>query len=134
MLDSEVKTQVTRYAVVGISVNIGLYLLYLVVTWLGAGHKSTMTVLYALGVLSSFAANRAWSFRYDGEGRTAFVRYLVSYLGGYLLNLTILWWGVDQMQLPHQAVQAVAIILVAGGLFLMQRYWVFAPGLTKGTT
>ena len=117
--------QFSRYALVGLTSNFVGYLLYLLLTYAGMGHKTAMTLLYAIGVIQTFYFNRGWSFGYQGNTGGAIARYGIAYALGYLLNFGLLWIGVDRLQLPHQAVQAVAIFMVAACLFLMHRYWVF---------
>lgn len=127
------RAQFLRYATVGLVSNLLLYLAYLGVTAHGMGHMTAMTLLYCSGVLITFSANRSWSFAHLGLARTAFFRYVAAYLLGYLLNYSLLWLAVDRLHLPHQAVQAVAIVLVAASLFLMHKYWVFAPATRNET-
>jgi putative flippase GtrA len=57
--------------------------------------------------------------------RGAFVRYVISYAIGYLLNLSVLWLAVDYFGFPHQIVQGAMIFTLALMLFLLQKYWVF---------
>jgi putative flippase GtrA len=117
--------QLSRYAVVGLTSNAVGYLLYLLLTYAGMGHKTTMTLLYAVGVAQTFYFNRRWSFSHDGQVSSAFVRYLTAYALGYVFNLAVLMILVDRWGWPHQWVQGVMIFVLAGMLFLMQRYWVF---------
>ena len=46
-------------------------------------------------------------------------------LFGYLLNFVILLTFVDRLGYTHQWVQAAAIIIVAGFLFITFKYYVF---------
>lgn len=121
--------QLSRYAVVGLASNAIGYLLYLLLTYAGMGHKSAMSLLYAVGVAQTFYFNRNWSFGHQGRVHGALARYVIAYALGYLLNLGLLWFAVDRLHLPHQGVQAVSIVVVAVSLFLMHRYWVFAPSV-----
>lgn len=132
MIAAATRRQFLRYASVGLASNLLLYLAYLGLTILGLDHKTAMTLVYVLGVLSTFIANRSWTFNHRGMAQAAFARYLIAYALGYLFNLGLLWLAVDRLHLPHQGVQAVAIVAVAVGLFLMQRYWVFAPPVRSG--
>lgn len=134
MIDTNARGQFLRYATVGLASNLILYLVYLGLTAAGFGHKTAMTLLYVTGVLITFVANRSWSFEHRGLVHTAFVRYVIAYLLGYLLNFMLLWFAVDRLQFPHQGVQAMAVVLVAVCLFLMHRYWVFAPAMRNGAT
>lgn len=121
-----------RFAAVGAGSNLALYMLYLFMTWFGVGHKTAMTGLYLLGMVQTFVLNRAWTFDYRGNVRGAMWRFLVVYALGYLLNFGMLGIFVDVMSFPHQAVQAVAILVVAVMMFVMQRHWVFAAGTNEG--
>ena len=120
-----IRNQLLRYGIVGIASNASIYVLYLVITWLGVGPKVAMTALYLLGVAQSFVFNKKWSFRFAGSTTPALVRYVIVYAIGYGVNLMALMVFVDQLALPHQPVQGVMIVVVAGLLFLAQRYWVF---------
>ena len=119
--------QFVRYATVGLVSNVVLYLAYLALTATGVGAKLAMSLLYLLGVVQTFIFNKRWSFRHGGMHGPAFVRYCVSYLAGYLINLVALMVLVDRMGYPHQLVQGVAIVVLAILLFLMQKFWVFRP-------
>ena len=122
-----ITTQAFRYGIVGLVSNLALYLGYLVLTWAGMGPKLAMSLLYGLGVLQTFFFNKRWSFEHEGATHVAFLRYIGAYAFGYVLNLTVLMLLVDRMGLPHQWVQGVMIIVLAGMLFLLQRYWIFRP-------
>lgn len=119
--------QLSRYALVGLASNTVGFLLYLLLTYAGMGHKTAMTLLYVVGVLQTFYFNRGWSFGHGGRMSTAFARYVIVYALGYVFNLTALTLLVDQWGWAHQWVQGVMIFLLAGMLFLVQRYWVFRP-------
>lgn len=125
MISARTRSQLLRYASIGITSNVLLYLVYLGLTAVSMGHKSAMTFAYIAGILLTFFAHRTWSFAYRGLSRYALPRYLIAYLLGYTLNWTILWVGVDQCRWPHQIVQAGAIGVVAIGLFLLHKFWVF---------
>ncbi|CAM5188169.1 hypothetical protein CDEF62S_04708 [Castellaniella defragrans] len=85
-----------------------------------------MTVLYLLGTLVSFYANRRFTFQHDGSIGLAGVRYLLVYLAGYLLNFMLLLLFVDWLAFPYQIVQGVAIVAVALFLFALLRSYVFS--------
>jgi putative flippase GtrA len=133
MIDAVTLRQFLRYALVGLTSNVLLYLAYLGLTTSGMGHKFAMTLLYVSGVLLTFIANRNWSFNHKGMAQKTFTRYVIAYVLGYFLNLALLWLGVDHLRLPHEAVQAVAIVVVALSLFLMHRYWVFTPTIARNS-
>lgn len=114
-----------RFGIVGLVSNILLYLLYLLGTAYGFGHKTTMTLLFAVGTLQTFLFNKRWSFEHRDGSRTSFAKYVFIYCLAYLLNLAALWVFVDHLSLPHQIVQGVMIPTIAVMLFLLQKFWVF---------
>ncbi|WP_035373349.1 GtrA family protein [Pseudoduganella violaceinigra] len=118
--------QFFSYALVGALTNLAGYMLYLLLTYLWGAPKLTMTLLYAVGALSSFFANRRFTFRHHGHIGAAGARYLLVQLSGYLLNLIFLVVFVDWLGFPHQFVQAVAIVVIAIYLFILSRFFVFA--------
>jgi putative flippase GtrA len=119
--------QFIRYALVGLISNAILYGIYIVLTSLGMGPKLAMSLLYGVGVIQTFVFNKQWSFRFNGDAAPALMRYTTAYALGYVINISALILLVDQMELPHQGVQGVMIVVIAIMLFLAQRYWVFAP-------
>lgn len=116
-----------RFAVVGVISNGVLYAAYLVATAAGAAPKIAMSVLYCLGVAATFCFNKRWSFDFSGGNRGPFVRYCLSYVVGFVLNLLTLHILVDRLGYPHQLVQGLAVVEVAVILFLLHKLWVFRP-------
>ncbi|WP_092441178.1 MULTISPECIES: GtrA family protein [unclassified Pseudomonas] len=123
--------QFFRYAMIGVLTNFCGYAVYLFLTYLWGAPKLTMTLLYSVGALIGFIANRRFTFRHDGHIGIAGSRYLLVQLTGYLLNLLLLTLFVDWMGFTHQLVQAVSIIVVAVFLFVLSRVFVFAPQPTE---
>lgn len=117
--------QLARYAFVGIVSNLAGYLVYLLVTYLGATPKITMTLLYGVGATIGYIGNRNFTFSHKGSLLGSSVRYFIAHFFGYFINLVILIIFVDKFGYAHQWVQAIAIFVVAGFLFLASRYFVF---------
>lgn len=119
--------QAVRFAVVGLASNGVGYCLYLFLTWSGMGPKLAMSLLFCLGTLQTFVFNKRWSFKYRGRDRMVMLRYLCAYGIGYLVNLAALLVLVDHLHYRHATVQGVMILGVAALMFLLQKFWVFAP-------
>jgi putative flippase GtrA len=117
--------QLIRYGLVGGLTNLLLYLGYLLVTYVGAEPKKSMTLVYLVGVGIGFYGHRQWTFAHDGSARQSMVRYCIAHALGYLINLVLLVGLVDRMGYPHELVQGAAILIVAAFLFVMFKYWVF---------
>lgn len=117
--------QLLSYAFVGVLSNLAGYLVYLLITYLGAGPKITMSALYLAGASIGFWGNRRLTFAHDEKGMAVGVRYVLAHCVGYLINLCLLYLLVDRFGYAHQIAQAFAIFVVAGFLFLSFKYFVF---------
>ncbi len=120
--------QLFRYALVGIASNLAGYLLYLLITHAGVAPKLAMTLLYAVGAALGFVGNRTFTFGHTAAVRQAGLRYVLSHLLGYFINLAIQIIMVDKLGFAHQLAQALGICVVAVFLFLMFKFFVFAAG------
>jgi len=118
-------SQLFRYGLVGIVINLALYFFYLIITYFGTEPKLSMTIAYVVGVFLGFIGHRTWTFLHKGALLGSGARYVVAHISGYLINLFILLTFVDKLGYPHQWVQAVAIFVVAAFLFVVFRYFVF---------
>ena len=117
--------QLTRYAFVGIVSNLFGYLVYLLITYFWATPKITMTLLYGVGAAIGYIGNRNLTFAHKGSLLGSGVRYFMAHCFGYCINLALLIIFVDKFGYAHQWVQAIAIFVVAGFLFLAFKYFVF---------
>lgn len=118
-------SQIIKYGIVGVVSNLAGYSAYLIATYFGGEPKITMSVLYLIMALLSFLGNRKLTFAYTGGVLGSGVRFAISHILGYIINLIMLIVLVDLMNYPHQWVQASAIIIVAGFLFVMLKLFVF---------
>jgi len=125
MIDPIHFKQFVRYGVIGVLNNSLLYLLYLLITGYGIEPKLAMTILYCLGLCTSFLGNRKWTFEHRDATKRAIFRYVIAQLFGYLLNVALLYLFVDRIGYPHQWIQLIAIIVVAVYLFLALKFFVF---------
>lgn len=121
--------QFLSYALIGVLTNSLGYVVYFILTYFWGSPKLTMTVLYIVGAVIAFYANRNFTFKHDGKIGVAGARYIFAQFAGYLLNLVLLLIFVDWLGFAHQVVQAIAIIVVAIFLFLVLRIFVFPSAL-----
>jgi putative flippase GtrA len=119
-------SQLFRYGLIGITVNLVSYLAYLFITYLGGTPKLTMSVLYVVAAFVSFLGNRNLTFAHKGGFLGSGLRFSIAHLLGYLINLGLLFVLVDKYAYPHQLVQVCAIIIVAIFLFLTFKFFVFS--------
>jgi putative flippase GtrA len=124
--------QVFRYGVVGVLNNLLGYLIYLVVTWLWLDPKVAITLMYPIGATTAYFGHAKYSFAYSGRTSHGILRYVLAHFIGYGVNIAMLYVFSDRLMYPHQLVQAAAIFVVAGVLFLLFRYFVF-PNRSLGS-
>jgi len=117
--------QVVRYVAVGLVTNALLFSSYLVLSAFGVGAKTALSLLYVPGVIVGFLGNRNFTFRYKGRVPASMVRYIATYAFGYLFALASLAVFVDALLLPADYVALTVIVVTAGILFGLQRWWVF---------
>ncbi|MBI5430021.1 MAG: GtrA family protein [Nitrosomonadales bacterium] len=123
--------QLILYGLVGAASNAAIYLVYLLLTYLGMEAKSAMTLVYLIGASIGFVGNRKLTFAHRGDSRSAALRYVLAHVLGYMLNFLILYALVDRLGYAHQWVQAAAIIIVAGFLFVIFKYFVFSEKIWR---
>lgn len=117
--------QLTRYAFVGILSNLIGYLVYLLLTYIGATPKLTMSILYGVGAAIGYFGHKNMTFAHKGSILGSGVRFIIVHCFGYCINFAILSIFVDKIGYLHQWVQAVAIFIVAGFLFIAFKFFVF---------
>lgn len=117
--------QLIRYGLVGVVSNLINYFIYLFITYLGVEPKTAMTFVYIIGASIGFVGHRNWSFTHKGALLGSGTRYFIAHFFGFLINFIILLTLVDKLGYSHQWVQAGAMIVVAGFLFLTFKYFVF---------
>jgi putative flippase GtrA len=118
--------QLIRYAVIGTASNLIGYLVYLLLTFFLVGPKIAMTLVYLTGATVGYFGNRQWTFTHTGKSLLTLIKYIVAHALGYTINFILLYVFVDRLSYPHQAVQFVAICVVAGVLFLVYKKLVFS--------
>jgi putative flippase GtrA len=117
--------QLWRFGLVGVGTNLAGYLAYLGLTHAGLPPKVTMAMLYVLGAGLSFVLNRQWTFGHNGTLSVAGGRFALAHAGGFAVNFAMLATLHDRLGWPHELVQAMAILVVAAGLFVAFRLFVF---------
>lgn len=124
--------QIFRYSLIGVLTNLLGYLLYLAVTWAWLEPKLAISLLYPVGAFTAYFGHAKYSFSYRGRTTNGLLRYVIAHAVGYGVNVLLLYVFSDRLSFPHQAVQAVAIFVVAGVLFLLFRFFVFPSSKVAG--
>jgi putative flippase GtrA len=123
--------QFVRYVLVGVALNLTLFIAYILLTELEIGHKTAMTVLYVTGTCLAFVLNKSWTFGYKGHISKSFMGYILIYAFGYFLNFVGLYFFADKLGYSHQWVQGILVFLIALLLFFLQKELVFKKGMVR---
>ncbi|MGI9275626.1 MAG: GtrA family protein [Endozoicomonas sp.] len=123
----KILTQFIRYGLVGITINVLGYLLFLTFTYLGVEAKLAMTMLYVPTMIAGYYGNRHWTFSRPAQLSisNSGLKYLLVHCIGYALNLFFLYIFADILGVTHYLVQAFAILFVALFIFFASRTIVF---------
>jgi putative flippase GtrA len=124
--------QLLRYGLVGIATNLFGYLLFLLITSCGIEPKKTMTGLYFTGAFLGFFGHRQWTFAHEEGVFSSASLYIFAHICGYAINFFILFFFVDLFGYSPKVVQAAAIAVVAGFLFITFKYVVFPNKTSHG--
>lgn len=116
--------QIIRYGLVGLLNNCFGYLVYLLLTWYFVDPKVAVIILYPIGALIGYYGNAKFAF-YSDLYLSSLLRYILAHFIGFVSNVAILYTFVDLLGYPHTIIQAIAIFVVAGVLFVLFRYYVF---------
>jgi len=117
-----------RYCVVGlINTCVGLGSIYAGMRFLGLGYVSANALGYCIGILTSFALNRSWTFGGGSSRSTAqFLRFLCVLAVAYpanLLTVAALLPEFPRGAIIPQALGMIPYVLIG---YLGNRYFAFA--------
>lgn len=113
------------FIVVGVVNNLTGFAIFVALTLIGVGAIAAATVSYLAGMVISFFGNQRLTFRHAPGQRSPVIRFLVTNVIGYSVNVLVLWVLVHGLDVPQIAAQLVAIGCVAVCTFAMMRLWVF---------
>ena len=114
-----------RYAAVGATANGFGFLLFVLFTTLGISPVMTISIFYPIHIGLAFYLNKKWSFKHKGRISATAVRYLIAYIGCYVLNVAELKYFNGYWGFSHVLVQAVATVVNVPLIFVTQKFWVF---------
>ncbi len=120
------KMQLLYYGIIGLLTNALGYFLFVMLTYLGVGAKVSATCLYLLCAFLSFLGNWRITFNQFGTFAETGVRFIAAHLVGYSINFIMLLVFVDGLNYPVYIIEAFAIIMVAGFMFIALKFFVFS--------
>ncbi len=115
-----------RYAIVGLFgtfTHVGLLILF--VEWLFLPPVFSSSTAFIIVVIISYCLNYRWTFNAKSKHKTALFRYGTVSLIGFLLNLAIMFFLVDILQLWYLFGQMISAIFVSISNFTLNSKWTF---------
>jgi len=120
-----------RYGVIGLTTNGISFGIYIYMTdYMGMSPEISVTILYVVTAGASYLLNRRVTFAYEGSWLWSMTRYVIMHIGGYLLNIVMLYVCVTMYHMPHQYVELAAIFVSAIYLYLISNWFVFRTSHT----
>ena len=119
--------QFSRYVAIGGLLNMGWFLLYLVLTSLGLQPLAVVTGFSSAVLPLSCYSQRRHTFKIGGHPLSGYTlgRFLVLNLAGLALNYSLLYGLNQRAAAPHQIVQLIAMCICALFLFAGMKMYVF---------
>ncbi|WP_115707527.1 GtrA family protein [Legionella sainthelensi] len=125
VLHSKTAMQLLYYGVSGIAINVLGYFIFLLMTHFNMAPKIAMTMIYLFCALGSYLSNWRLTFKGSGSFSSTSIRFLITHISGYSINLLLLLIFVDYLGYSYYEIQAIAIIIVAAYLFIVFKLFVF---------
>jgi putative flippase GtrA len=136
--DTGLPLQFARFVVVGaFNTGIGLACIFAAKALLGWGDLAANVGGYGVGLITSFALNRTWTFRDRGRISPALLRFLGAFLLAYLANLATVFALRDLAGVDSYVAQAAGVVPYTALFFIASRAFVFLnhrPSQTASST
>ena len=117
--------KIAKFVSVGAFNTLFCYLFYILLVKCGLYYNFALAFDYTLGIIIGYTLNRNWTFAGRGIPRLKFLKYLVTFIGAFLLNVILLSFLVEFGWLGPIIGQIIAIGIVVLITFVLQNYWVF---------
>lgn len=117
--------QLGRFGLVGVGLNLALYLLYLALTNAGLSPIAASTAAFVIGVPLSLSAHRRITFRVGQISTARKLGFVALYLAVYAAQIATLSGLHYGLGLPHPVAQAIAIVVAAMVTFTIQKRAIF---------
>jgi putative flippase GtrA len=124
--------RVLRYGLIGLLSAV----IYFGATFVGVerlGWSPVLASIFAqsLTLLPTFYGHALYSFRLTAD-REYFVRFVVVVTILFLINFGITWLMTEHESTTYRTAMIVVAVAIPLANFLLNRFWVFLPGLLRG--
>ena len=116
--------KITKFFIVGASNSLLGYVFYVAMVKLGVDYKLALLISYVFGIFIGYFLSRYWTFA-SNKHRLSFIKYVVLYVGVFILNSLFLILSVDLLLLDPIFSQFFIIGIISLVSFVAQNNWVF---------
>lgn len=123
-VSSQTVKQLYRFLCVGVIntiIGYGTYFIALIYI----NYIVALLVSHVVGVLTSFAGNKLWTFDTNKNVIIEFAKFESTYLVSLSINMALLYIAVDIMRFDPRIVQLVLLPLITVLTFVGHKYWSF---------
>lgn len=110
----------------------GLLVIFACKWLLGFGDVLANAIGYGVGLTTSFALNRSWTFKHKQAALPAVFRFLAVFLLAYLVNLVTVLLAVRSFSVNSYLAQAIGIVPYTAVSYLGSSRYVFRHRRTLG--
>lgn len=129
-----VSVQFAKFVVVGVlNTAVGLAVIFAAKALLDWSDLAANATGYAVGLVTSFALNRNWTFRDHGKISPALLRFLGAFAAAYLANLATVFSLRDFAHVDAYVAQAAGVVPYTMLFFLISRAFVFLDRRANGS-
>ena len=126
MVSSEFVAKLYRFSIVGILATLVYYVvLWTLVEKIGVPVMASTSIAFFIVVVENYLLHYWWTFRSDAPHATAFRRFALMNTVGFILNWSIMFFGVRHLPLSYLWIQAIAIVAVVVWNFVLSNCWIF---------
>lgn len=119
--------KIAKFALVGAANTLFCYFLYVLLVQQGVHYNLALAFDYAVGIVTGYLLNRFWTFASHGRPHWGFGKYVLTYIGVFFANATLLNLIVELLLTGPVMGQFIALSMVTLSSFLVQKHWVFKP-------
>jgi putative flippase GtrA len=101
------------------------YCIYVLAIMLGYNFIAALILDYIVVGILSFVINKFWVFQSSGRLGYEFIKFILTIISIFLLNLLVLSALLQFSLLGPYSAQLLAIVIVTLSSYMMQKFWVF---------
>jgi putative flippase GtrA len=122
--------RMARFGIVGTAAALCYASTSFLIVWSGLGSSISATIIgHVAAALISYYGHLHFSFQVEPNHRRFVWRFLVVALTTFALNLILTWSLTSILHAPYQVPIAVVTVVLPVASYLVNRLWVFDPGI-----